>query len=205
MQKIIEPQPIQIEFSKLYPEVVLASQSPNRRSLLEKGGTSVTARPQDTDEKLITDDHAEAIRINAERKLVSYMSSPDFDPDRVAISADTLILVDGKLFGKQKTREDARKVLRLLSGNTQVCITGCGLYVPGYGTVTFADEAGVVFRTLTEEEIEDYLDTDEWIGAAGAYRFQKTGWKLTERIDGDWTTVVGLPLQKLIDIAKSRM
>ena len=57
----------------------------------------------------------------------------------------------------------------------------------------------MVFKNLKDGEIRDYLETGEWQGAAGAYRLQKTGWKLVETISGDWTTVVGLPLERIIE------
>ena len=78
-------------------------------------------------------------------------------------------------------------------------ISAVGMKVPGKDAVVFSDEASVIFLPLSDNDIESYLDTEEWIGAAGAYRLQKTGYKLVERIDGDWTTVVGLPLKKILD------
>ena len=64
------------------------------------------------------------------------------------------------------------------------------------------DTASVFFHNLTEKDIESYLDTNEWMGAAGAYRLQKTGYRLVERIEGDWTTVVGLPLKLILKTAE---
>ena len=61
------------------------------------------------------------------------------------------------------------------------------------------DTASVFFKALNDEEISAYLDTNEWQGAAGGYRLQKTGYTLVERIEGDWTTVVGLPLKMILD------
>ena len=60
----------------------------------------------------------------------------------------------------------------------------------------------MIFHRLSDSDIESYLDRDEWKGAAGGYRLQKNGWRLVETIEGDWTTVVGLPLKKLIEIKR---
>ena len=136
---------------------------------------------------------------NARVKMEAYLSSPFFRQDTVAISADTLVHLDSYLLGKPKNLEDADRILRMLSGRTQEVLTGCGLYIPGKGTEFFLDRASVVFKTLKDSEIRDYLETGEWQGAAGAYRLQKTGWKLVETISGDWTTVVGLPLERIIE------
>ncbi|MCI7606251.1 MAG: Maf family protein, partial [Spirochaetales bacterium] len=82
-------------------------------------------------------------------------------------------------------------------------LTGCALYLPEIGMKVFCDQADVIFKKLSDEEIESYLDLEEWKGAAGGYRLQKNGWKLVEKIEGDWTTVVGLPLERLIELKKS--
>ena len=136
---------------------------------------------------------------NARVKMEAYLSSPFFRQDTVAISADTLVHLDSYLLGKPKNLEDAERILRMLSGRTQEVLTGCGLYIPDRGTEYFLDRASVVFKNLKDGEIRDYLETGEWQGAAGAYRLQKTGWKLVETISGDWTTVVGLPLERIIE------
>ena len=89
-------------------------------------------------------------------------------------------------------------LLKMLSGNQHSVISAVGLYLPGGMQKVFSDVAMVDFRILDDNEIDDYIKTGEWCGAAGAYRLQKTGYKLIERIIGDWTTVVGLPLEKIL-------
>ena len=78
-------------------------------------------------------------------------------------------------------------------------ISAAGVKLPGQDSIVLTDTADVVFRTLTDDEIGAYISTGEWQGAAGGYRLQKTGYRLVDRIDGDWTTVVGLPLKKILD------
>lgn len=202
MQKIIEPTKEQIEFSLLFPSLVLASSSPNRKKLLEEGGSEVTVFSPDADENTDGLEMTEAMKKNARVKMEAYLSSPFFKPNLPAISADTLVHIDGKLLGKPKNRDEARETLSLLSGRKQTVLTGCALYLPGKDMTVFCDKADVIFKKLDRDDIESYLDTEEWKGAAGGYRLQKNGWRLVEKILGDWATVVGLPLLQLMEIAK---
>ena len=203
MERIIEPTPLQKEFSYLFPSLVLASSSPNRKKLLEEGGSRVSVFVPETDEINKGFDYISLMERNAKAKMEAYLSSPSFFPALPAISADTLVHIDNKLLGKPRDINDARKTLRLLSGRRQSVLTGCALYEKEYGVTLFCDEAEVVFKTLSDEEIESYIALGEWQGAAGGYRLQKNGWRLVEYIHGDWTTVVGLPIKRLIEIKNS--
>ena len=203
MERIIEPTPLQKEFSYLFPSLVLASSSPNRKKLLEEGGSRVSVFVPETDEINRGLDYISLMERNAKAKMEAYLSSPYFFPALPAISADTLVHIDNKLLGKPRDINDARKTLRLLSGRRQSVLTGCALYEKEYGVTLFCDEAEVVFKTLSDEEIESYIALGEWQGAAGGYRLQKNGWRLVEYIHGDWTTVVALPIKRLIEIKNS--
>lgn len=203
MERIIEPTPLQKEFSSLFPSLVLASSSPNRKKLLEEGGSRVSVFVPETDEINVGLDYLSLMKENAKAKMEAYLSSPSFSPTLPAISADTLVHIDNKLLGKPKDIDDARNTLRLLSGRRQSVLTGCALFEEGYGVTLFCDEADVVIKTLSDEDIESYIALGEWKGAAGGYRLQKNGWRLVEYIEGDWTTVVGLPIKRLIEIKKS--
>ncbi len=203
MQRIAEPDSLQLSFSKRFPSVILASSSPNRKALLEAGGTCVTVFVPDADETKDGNTPEEVVTHIASRKIDAYISSPLFDSSKVAIAADTLVLINRHLVGKPQDRDDARKILRELSEKRQSVITSAGIYLPGKGKIMVTDRADVIFRNLSDDEIEAYLSTDEWIGAAGGYRLQKTGYKLVEHIDGDWTTVVGLPLKAILSLSMS--
>ena len=199
MNRIDEPTPQQKKLSSLVPELVLASSSPNRRKLLEISGIKVHTFTPDADESTKGLSTENAMKKNARVKMEAYLSSPAFIPSLPAVSADTLVEIDGALLGKPKDYEDARRMLQHLSGRIQTVYTGCAVYRPEKkGFEVFCDKADVVFRPLSEDDIEKYLATGEWNGAAGAYRLQKTGWTLVDKIDGDWATVVGLPLNKLL-------
>ena len=199
MERIIEPTELQLKFSKRLPYIVLASSSPNRKALLEKGGTKVRVFSPDVDEKRDESDPIGTMLRIVKAKFKAYLDSKEFDPNSFAIAADTLVLKDGKLLGKPIDIEDARNMLSMLSGDRQTVLTAVALQIPQRKDEFFVDSADVVFKKLTPADIDSYLFTNEWNGAAGGYRLQKTGYKLVEYIDGDWTTVVGLPLKAILE------
>ena len=205
MLRTIEPTEDQKKLGSLLSSIVLASSSPNRKKLLENSGLSVTTFTPNADESTEGLSTEEAMLKNARVKMEAYLNSPSFRSDTVAVSADTLVEIDGTLLGKPKDRDNAREMLFHLSGRTQKVYTGCSVYLPQKGeTITFSDTAEVVFHTLTPEDIESYLATGEWQGAAGAYRLQKTGYTLVDKIDGDWATVVGLPIKRIIELLQPK-
>ena len=199
MDRITEPDSLQLDFSRAVPSLILASSSPNRKALLEAGGSHVDVFIPSTDEEKSGSTPVQTVSRIADGKIKAYLSSSSYDPTRIAIAADTLVLIDGELLGKPSSEEDAWTMLRKLSGRTQTVISAAGVKLPGQDSIVLTDTADVVFRTLTDDEIGAYISTGEWQGAAGGYRLQKTGYRLVDRIDGDWTTVVGLPLKKILD------
>ena len=200
MKRITEPDNLQLEAGRLMPSLILASSSPNRQALLDKGGIHVDTFAPEADESRIGDTPDEKVEGIAKRKIMAYISSPAYDENRLAIAADTLVLFGNELLGKPRDRNEADAILHMLSGNKQTVISAAAVKLPGRDAIIISDRADVIFRPLSDEEIEEYLDTGEWQGAAGGYRLQKTGYTLIDYIDGDWTTVVGLPLKKIIEI-----
>ena len=200
MRRIEEPDDLQLEFSKAVPELVLASSSPNRKALLEAGGTKVRVYVPETEERRDGSSPEDVVRSIAKGKIDAYTSSQSYDPSIIAIAADTLVLIDGELLGKPVSEDDARAILRHLSGREQVVISSAGIKIPGRDSLMITDTGSVFFRALSDAEIDEYISTEEWKGAAGGYRLQRTGYRLVDRIDGDWATVVGLPLRKILDL-----
>ena len=199
MERITEPDSLQLAFSLAVPHLVLASSSPNRKALLEAGGSVVEVFVPQTDEEKNGSDPVGIVSGIAGGKIQAYIQSAAYKAGSIAIAADTLVLIDGRLLGKPASEEDAMMMLRSLSCRTQTVISAAGVKLPGKDAVIIADTAEVIFRTLSDEDISGYIATGEWQGAAGGYRLQKTGYRLVERIDGDWTTVVGLPMRKILD------
>lgn len=177
-----------------FDTLILASQSIARKALLESLGLNVITSPTFCDETHNIVDYREATKEIALRKLHSYIDhhSPSIYP---IIAADTMVRIDSTILGKPTDRDDAASQLVLLSGRVHSVCSGYALFLPHMNKVYSGySETFVTFRPLTQSDIEKYLNTDEYIGAAASYRIQGEGDALISSIDGDITTVVGLPM-----------
>ena len=182
----------------LSPVMVLASGSPNRRKLLENAGLRVITRPQDIWEICGFTEPDKVVRSLSEQKMQSYLKSQEFDPSLPAVAVDTLVSLDGKLMGKPKDDDDARSMIRSFSGRWHDVFSGMSVYVPKTGKVCcICDVTRVLFRPLTESDIDWYISTGDCTGAAGAYKIQENGYKLIDSIDGSFSNIIGLPMERL--------
>ena len=173
------------------PTLVLASQSPNRRHLLEDCGVRVLARPQDIDEMCGLTEPAAVVQTLSRQKMDSYLKSALFDPSLPAVAVDTLVCLDGKLLGKPSDDEDAAKMLRLLSGRTHEVLSGLCVYNPASGNVTEVFDTSLVrFHELSDDDIAWYISTGDPAGAAGAYKIQSNGYRLIESISGSFSNII---------------
>lgn len=190
--------------SRLSP-LNLASSSPNRLELLEKDcGIKVSAWPQNTEET--KDGHTQPSSIVSHIaliKLVSFMNSCDFDPLTLSLALDTMVSFRDEILGKPEDRNDARRMLSEFSGQMQEVVTGWALFTPARGILSGCSTSRVFFSQLSEAQIESYLDSGEWTGAAGGYRIQKTGYTLIDRIEGSWSNVIGLPLEDITKVLRN--
>lgn len=172
--------------------IILASQSPRRQELLKLITSDFEIKVSNVDETLPD-------KITP-KEAVMYLSKikaePFADGDDIVIGADTVVALDGKILGKPKNEENAKEMLRFLSGRTHSVFTGVTL-ASGKKTKTFAVETKVKFFELTNEEIDAYIKTKEPFDKAGAYGIQGYGSLLVEKIDGDYFNVVGLPVSTL--------
>jgi len=177
--------------------ILLASGSPRRREILESYGFPLVVRPTDTDETL-RDHLPVGQRVKAlalDKAKAALAAVRDGDP-RWVLAADTLVSAGGRVLGKARDRMEARDFLRALSGVSHRVSTGLALADRSTGGVrTILEETEVLFAKLSDMEIDSYLDTGEWEGAAGAYRIQGRAAFLVERVTGSWSCVVGLPLR----------
>ena len=114
-------------------------------------------------------------------------------PQDVIVSADTIVVIDGKILGKPKDEQDAARMLRLLSGRTHTVYTGLTVHANGKAN-TQVVSTGVTFRALSDAEIAAYIETKEPMDKAGAYGIQGVGGAFVHRIEGDFYNVMGLPL-----------
>ena len=190
--------------SRLSP-LNLASSSPNRLELLEKDcGIKVSAWPQNAEET--KDGHTQPSSIVSHIaliKLVSFMNSRDFDPLTLSLALDTMVSFRDEILGKPEDRHAARRMLSEFSGQMQEVVTGWALFTPARGILSGCSTSRVFFSQLSEAQIESYLDSGEWTGAAGGYRIQKTGYTLIDRIEGSWSNVIGLPLEDITKVLRN--
>jgi septum formation protein len=167
--------------------LILASRSPQRRAILEQLGVPFEVRPSDVEE--LTSGRPEAVAVeNARRKAAAVEGD-------LVLGVDTLVALDGILYGKPKDAQDAARTLRALSGHTHQVVSG--LVVADRSTVAHTD---VTFRQLDDRWIEWYVGTGEWEGRAGGYAIQGRGAALVREIRGDYLNVVGLPVTALLDL-----
>lgn len=138
-------------------------------------------------------------RLMGERKAHGEASqSYALQNSAIALGADTVVVLDGEILGKPADSEDARAMLRRLSGREHDVLTGIALVpFPSGSLLTALERTRVTFAPLAEQEIEDYLATGEPFDKAGAYAIQGRGGRFIERIEGCYFNVVGLPLARL--------
>ena len=175
--------------------VVLASASPRRKELLSLIFNEYDIRPADCDEAL-----PEGIKAQEAVEYLSLIKNKATveicNENSLVISADTVVAVDGEILGKPQDKEDARRMISLLSGREHQVFTGVTLSLNGEFK-TFSEKTDVVFYTLTDKEIEDYISTDEPYDKAGAYGIQGKAGLLVKAVNGDYYNVVGLPVARL--------
>ena len=175
--------------------LILASRSPQRRAILEQIGVRFEVRVTDVAE-LEAGPPDEVALENAYRKAAAVAPDAHHTP---VLAVDTVVTAGGRIYGKPRDREHARRTLHALSGRRHAVISGICLIERGR-TRTAAARTLVDFRPLSEMLIESYLDTGEWRDRAGAYAIQGRGAVLVKAIEGDYLNVVGLPVAMLIDL-----
>ncbi len=181
-----------------FTSVVLASKSVARKKLLEDLGLVVTIEATHCDESHHESDPAQAVHLLAKRKMAEYMAlHPQYE--KAVITCDTLVSCDGMLIGKPANRQEARAQLHMFSNKAQVVHSGWALWYENR-VYDGSDEAQVIFKALDASAIEEYLDLEEWRGAAGSYRIQQRGKELVRSVEGDIATVIGLPLLQISEI-----
>ena len=177
-------------------DIILASHSPRRRELLERMGVrDFRIVTPDIDEHMDRDlPPAELVRQISEEKARAVAAQ--VGPDAVVIAADTVVALDGAVLGKPADKEEAFRMLSILSGCRHQVYTGLTVLY-GEQCHSLWEETAVTFRPLAAEEIEHYIATGEPMDKAGAYGIQGLGALLAERLEGDYFNVMGLPLCRL--------
>lgn len=187
-------------------DIILASGSPRRSDLMKQVGFDFRVSTCNTDESYSGDmAPSEIVMELALRKADAVFDKEMPENDTVVVAADTVVALDNEILGKPKDRKDAIRMLSELSGRKHQVYTGVALYYYVNGKVSvenFADCANVYFRELSSETIENYVDSWEPMDKAGAYGIQGLGAILVDKIDGDYYTIVGLPIAKVYSSIK---
>ena len=174
-------------------QLILASASPRRKELLSLFGIPFVVRAADIDETMdfSKPPFDEVARVSRAKAL----AVPREEEDAV-IAADTIVVCDGKVLGKPRSREEAIAMLSLLSGRDHQVMTGCTV-LRGQKSETFTEVTDLHFRPLSQMEIEKYVASGEPMDKAGAYGIQGGAALFCERIAGDYYNVMGLPVCRL--------
>jgi septum formation protein len=177
------------------PPLILASRSPQRRAILEQLGIAFEIVVPEVEE-LTAGDPVEVARANALAKAEAVAATR---PEATVLGVDTVVALDGEIYGKPASAEAAASTLKRLSGRTHEVVSGLALLEPGNPQVVH-EVTSVTFRRLDDGLVRRYVDTGEWSGRAGGYAIQGQGAGLVRRIMGDYLNVVGLPVGKMLDL-----
>jgi len=176
--------------------LVLASRSPRRRDLLAEAGIVAVCEPTDVEELTELDGAPTGLAIsNAERKAMAIALER---PAEVVLGADTIVVLDGEIFGKPRDLADAEAMLARLAGRAHEVITGVCLVEWGRPVIVkFSETTRVRFRPLSPAQVCDYLTSIDPLDKAGAYAAQDDGGRIIECVEGSFSNVVGLPVERV--------
>lgn len=190
-------------------KIILASNSPRRKELLEKYGIEFSVTVSKADENIkeynsASDFAVKASLAKAEAVLNKIKANKDFlKNDYIIIAADTVVTLNNIIYGKPKSKDDAFKILSELSGKTHYVISGVTIIKNikkenNLKTYSFFDKTEIKFKNINFKEIDEYIKTGEPFDKAGAYAIQGKAAKFVESINGDFENVVGLPVYKVL-------
>lgn len=175
-------------------DIILASASPRRKQLLKMAGIHFSVVPADIPEIVPEDMPQEKESQYLAAIKAGYVLSEN--ENSIVIGADTTVLCEGRVLGKPKDKEEAKEMLRFLSGKTHEVYTGVAIVSKDVNDC-FTSVTKVEFYELSDEEIDWYISTREPMDKAGAYGIQGFGCRLVKRIEGDYFTVMGLPVAEV--------
>ncbi|MDD5289118.1 MAG: Maf family protein [Dehalococcoidales bacterium] len=181
--------------------IILASASPRRKELLEKIGIKFDVEAGNSEEEIVTGiEPHELVRQLSLKKARAVVSG---HKNAIIIAADTIGLLGNKILGKPYTENEARKMLKEISGKSHTVITGLTILDTATGKLLSKTvDTKVYIKKLTEQEIDTYVRTGEPLDKAGAYAIQGLGAVIVEKIEGDYYNVMGLPIHTLVEALK---
>lgn len=175
-------------------KLILASGSPRRKELLKELGYKFEIIPSNIDEKInVNNNIQEEIEKLSYKKAYSVFKD---NVDSIVIGADTIVVKDNAIYGKPKDKKEAFQMLKNLSNNEHSVITGVSI-LSNKMSETFSSITTVKFGELSDEEILNYIDNENVLDKAGAYAIQGGAKKFIKSINGEYYTIVGLPIHEL--------
>lgn len=183
-------------------KIILASQSPRRHSLIKKLNVDFDVVKPSFEEKLesdnYTDDAIESLSLKKAMSVLNDYKGTDICADCLIVSADTMVILDNKIYGKPKNEECAKKMLKELSGKKHFVVTAVSIVdAKTKKHVTRLTKTYVTFQNLTDEIINTYVQNKKPLDKAGAYGIQELSNDFIKSVDGDLENVIGLPTQTL--------
>lgn len=175
--------------------LILASQSPRRQQLLQQMGLTFTVKVADIDETMDPSQPPEKQVAEVSARKAAAIAAVS-DPEDVIIAADTIVVVDNTILGKPQNEDDARAMLRMLSGRSHRVMTGITV-CRGDDTVSHTEITEIRFRRLSDKEIEAYVASGDPMDKAGSYGIQNAAAVFVSGLRGDYFNVMGLPLCSL--------
>ena len=183
-------------------KIILASTSPRRKELLEKTGLIFETASSSYEEDMTLALPPKELAMHLSMGKAKAVSA--IHQNAIIIAADTFVAYQDQVLGKPHTPEKAKETLEMLSGKSHSIITGFTILDPENDeSFSHAVETVVHFKHLTEEEIQNYIATGEPLDKAGAYAIQGLGSELVDRIEGDYSNIVGLPVEEVLKALKN--
>lgn len=182
--------------------LLLASASPRRLQLLQAAGIETEVLPAHVDETAWPGETPEAMVVRLAR--LKALAIARRQESRLVLGADTTVILDHHVLGKPADLDDARRMLRILSGRTHEVLTGCSLIRLAFPfEKSWLASTRVSFKRLDDAAIDAYFALVNPLDKAGAYGIQEHGGMLVEKIDGYLSTVIGLPIEEVVAALKT--
>ena len=177
-------------------ELILASNSPRRKEILTNAGFTFKVVSSDYEEKSFCSDPYKTATTFAFNKANSVFSALENKEEVIVLGSDTVVYFNGKILGKPQNELDAFNMLKSLSNNKHIVITGFAILTKDKVIVDF-DESEVCFQELADKQIKAYIESGLYKGKAGAYGIQDKDFNLVREYKGSLTNIIGLPIEKV--------
>jgi septum formation protein len=183
-------------------KIILASKSPRRKALLEEAGLQVIVDPSNADERSIKDTDLKNLVLRISELKAKTVA--ERHKNSIIIAADTMVFYDHKEIGQPEDKDDARKIIKALIGKTHEVGTGITIINTATGKILQDFKLSkVTLNDMSDAKIWQYLDTEQYIGKAGAYNIRDKEFKpFIKSYEGDYENVAGLPVKKVLDMIK---